>query len=97
MRPGQRFVVSLRFRQSGAGAAWATVRWKTPDGTWTAQALDVSLRSGPAASSNNGRVLAGGVIVPPDAGEIVLLLGAREQTSSTDAVWFDDVRVYALP
>lgn len=93
VRPGQRFVVAVRYRRAGssAGEAWASIRWKTMDNKWTTTALDVALTDG------NGRELAGAAIVPPDAAEMVLLLGARDQASPADAAWFDDVRVFALP
>jgi hypothetical protein len=38
----------------------------------------------------------GVVRVPEGAGNLVILLLARDQASPDDVAWFDDVRVYAL-
>ena len=38
--PGQRYILCAKVRQSGAGIAWLTARWQTPQEKWTAEDRD---------------------------------------------------------
>ena len=95
-RPGKTYAVSMRTRQQGKGVAGATVRWKTPDGKWTAEAQDALLTPVGTADAQGWREFAGLVRVPDSAGELVLLLYVRGQASANDAAWFDDAQVVLM-
>jgi hypothetical protein len=94
--PGQHYIIAGRTRWVGGGSAWLTVRWQTAEGKWVAEDRD---RHFPAAAANDTSAwveITGSVIVPEDAGRLVVLAGASGQQNGNDRVWFDDLLVVPL-
>jgi len=94
VRSGEQYAVRAVRRLQGKGDASIRVRWQTAEGKWTAEALDVLIScDGPRGEWHE---MFGVVEVPEGVGQLVILLGARDQTTLDDAAWFDDVHLYNL-
>ena len=94
-KPGERYVVRAVRKLQGKGDASIRVRWQTATGSWIAESLDQMIFcDGPA---DRWSELFGAVEVPEGAGRLVVLLGARGQTSPNDVAWYDDVELHKLP
>jgi hypothetical protein len=93
VQAGKSFVLSAKVRQSGKGYSQITARWKDQNNAWTAQTSDVPLFATGAADAKGWRTIAGLVVVPPSATQMVLLLTAQGQKTGADQIWFDDVQV----
>jgi len=94
--PGQRFILSAKVRQSGAGAAWLTARWQTREGRWTAEDRDRHFSAPAPSDALSWREVVGNVTVPEGAGRLVVLAGVNGQQNRNDRVWFDDLLVVSL-
>jgi hypothetical protein len=93
--PEQSYAVRARVRSTGKSRAWIRLRWQTPDGKWTREALDVA--AAPSTPAEDGwSEIFGAATVPDGVGKLVLLLGMGSQATEDDAVWFDNVEVYRL-
>jgi hypothetical protein len=92
--PGKWFAVEAVRRLQGRGEAVLVVRWQTAEEKWIHETLDVDLIS--TEPRDAWAKMFGVVRVPEGAGNLVILLLARDQASPDDVAWFDDVRVYAL-
>ncbi len=88
---GQRYILCGKIRQRGAGKAWLTVRWQTPEGRWTAEERDRHFFAPDRLGVWNEVV--GAATVPKGAGRLVILAGVSDQHNADDRVWFDDVVV----
>jgi hypothetical protein len=97
VQAGQNFIIAARVKQSGRGYSQITARWKDQNGAWTALTSDIALFVTGAADATGWRTVAGSVVVPPSATQLIVLLNANGQRNSTDQIWFDDVQVVALP
>jgi hypothetical protein len=95
VKPGERYAVRAMCKLQGQGDGGIRVRWQTAEGTWTAELLDKLFYIEKPTSPWNE--LFGVVQVPEGAGRLVILLGARGQTSPNDMLWYDDVELYRLP
>lgn len=93
-KPGEFYAVAALRRLQGQGDAWLRFRWQTPEGKWTAEALDVVIHC-EAPRDAWGEML-GVVEVPQGAGRLLVLLGVSGQTTPDDVAWFDDVRAHRL-
>jgi hypothetical protein len=91
---GRRYAVEAVRRLKGKGDALLVVRWQTAGGKWIHEEKDVHI---PCTEPRDawGRMF-GVVQVPDGAGNLVILLLVRGQSSPDDVAWFDDVRLYAL-
>ncbi len=94
VKPGEHYAVGATRRLHGKGEAWLRVRWQTPEGAWTAEALDVVIHCD-MPRGDWGEML-GVVEVPEGVGRLVVLLAVAEQPTADDIAWFDDVRVHRL-
>jgi len=94
VRPGERYAVRAVRRLQGKGEASIRIRWQTGEGKWSAEALDVLIFA--EEPRDAWREMFGVVEVPEGVGQLVILLGARDQTTPNDIVWFDDVALYNL-
>ncbi|HSA11825.1 MAG TPA: hypothetical protein P5205_15800 [Candidatus Paceibacterota bacterium] len=92
--PGQAFLVKAGCRAEGATAPGLTIRWQTSDNRWTHEADDRPFTFQP--SVGDWKIACGVVTVPPEAGQLVVLLDVRGQMTDEDVCWFDNVEVYRL-
>jgi hypothetical protein len=92
--PGSLFVVRATCRTHGQGATGIVVRWQTSDGHWTHEADDRTLAF--ASGPDQWQTAFGVVTVPPDVGQLLLLLDIHGQQTDSDVCWFDNVEVYRL-
>jgi len=98
VKPGERYAVRAwqRFAQAN-GKGNITVRWQDANRNWQAEQQDVPIQPPHNTKAGAWHQLTGFVTVPDGVARLVLLLGARNQTSADDVVWYDDVQVYKLP
>ena len=93
VKPFEWYVVEVLGKKTG-GYISATIRWKTADGKWMKTYDDVDFYF--LDNAGNGWNKATGTArVPEGAGQMVVLLGATNQ-SPTDASWFDDLGIYQI-
>jgi hypothetical protein len=96
VKPGEVHYASawVRTPPTGQSQAKLGVRWRDPEGGWTAEPFDRFAVA--PAGVKSWRKLWVVVTVPDEAGYAVLLPGAVDQ-QPPDAVWFDDLRFVKLP
>lgn len=93
--PGETFVVQADCLAKGASSPGLTIRWQKADGTWTHEVDD---RTFPFKAGAGGWLRSNGVVtVPPDTGQLVVLLDIRNQASDGDVCWFDNLEIHRLP
>ena len=92
--PGQVFVVQADCRAKGSTVPALTIRWQTSDHKWTHEADDRPFTFQPG--TGDWKKTFGVVTVPPEAGQLVVLLDVRGQQTDDDVCWFDNVEVYRL-
>ncbi len=99
VQPGERYAVSALQRIQGKGQGAINVRWQTAEGKWTCEVQDVFVytQAVTAPASSAWAEMFGAVQVPAGAGRMVILLGAAEQPTASDVIWYDNVEVYKLP
>ena len=92
--PGDAFIVQADCRTKGDSSPGLTIRWQTADGKWTHEIDDKSFvfKSG----SGDWKKVSGVVTVPPDTGQLVVLLDIRNQQTDDDVCWFDHLEIYHL-
>ena len=95
--PGQRFLVRVKVRQSGAGKASLLVRWQTAAMKWTSADRDVYFIAPASTNAAAWREIVGVVTVPEGADRLMVLLGVNGQKNANDRVWFDDALVTRVP
>ena len=94
VQPGERYVVSGRYRLQGQGTAWLRVRWQKPGGGWTAEQLDKLIYG--TAPPGQWTALSGVAEVPEGAGQLLILLCVDGQSRPEDVAWFDDVHCHRV-
>ncbi len=92
--PGEVFVVQAGSRAKGSGDLNLTIRWQSADGKWMHEVDDRTFTF--VDGKGEWKSASGVVIVPPNVGQLVVLLDVRSQKTDDDACWFDDVEVYRL-
>lgn len=92
--PGDAFVVKADCLSKGASMPGLTIRWQSADGKWTHEIDDKSF----AFKSGKGdwKIVSAIATVPPDVGQIVVLLDVRDQQTDADICWFDNLEIYRL-
>jgi len=94
VKPGECYAIRAFKKIHGQGDAFATVRWRTPDGIWTAPEHNLFI---PAYGPKDQWVeIFDAVRVPEAASELVLLLFVKDQSPTDSIVFFDDVTVARL-
>jgi hypothetical protein len=93
VKPGETYAVRAWIKQKGDAPGWIRVRWQTSEMKWTSEQQDVLLMPAPGQNAGGWQEVSGLVTVPEDAGRLVLLLSAANQ-SEGDSVWFDDAQVF---
>jgi len=96
VNPGETYVVGAWNRLQNKGTCWVRVRWQTAEGKWTDEPSDVLLFASQNAKAGEWIKIQGAVTVPENAGKMVLLLSAANQTTPQDVAWYDDVYVYKI-
>ena len=99
VQPGECYAISAVQRIAGKGRGGIRVRWQTADVKWTHETEDVLIYPPSAAqpASAPWGCLFGVAQVPEGVGRMLILLGASEQTTASDVLWYDNLEVYKLP
>jgi hypothetical protein len=91
--PGDYFLLAVKVRQSGTGAAWLMGRWETKDGEAMAESRNVRSTLRPGSDSAAWHELVVGAHAPEGAARLIVRLGASGQQTLSDSIWFDDALV----
>ncbi len=97
VQPGEIYHIRGWQRLTGASRGSIRVRWKDDDDRWVDEFNDVVLSS-PASDSGEQewQRLSGTALVPGAASRMVILLGASDQTSLQESIWYDDLEVFKI-
>jgi len=87
--PGETYVVGVKVKQSGQGAAGLLINWKG-GGKFVAQSEIVELIATDSPAADGWRQIAGLVTVPSEANELAFLCFARGQESDKSTAIFKD-------
>lgn len=94
VRPGETYAVQADCLPRGASNPTLVVRWQTAGSRWTHEHDDRTFVFKPR--EGEWRQAFGVVTVPPDVGQLVILLNVTGQVADTDACWFDSLALYRL-
>lgn len=94
VKPGETYCVEARSREQGSSVCTIRVRWQKENGQWTREHDDKTFVFSP---DRNAWAQASGLVrVPPEVGQLVILLCVHNQLSDEDIAWFDDLKLYKV-
>ena len=94
VKSGETYAVQADCLPRGASNPTLVVRWQTAESRWTHEHDDRTFGFKPR--ENEWRRVFGVVTVPPEVGNLVILLNVTGQLAPTDVCWFDNLVLYRL-
>jgi hypothetical protein len=98
VKPGELYLIRAQQQlalKSSVGSI--RIRWQSADNKWVAVSQDAFIKTPKDAKPGEWNALSGIVQVPADAAKLLVMLGAENQNTPEDRLWYDDVEAYKVP